>query len=156
MKHRTIALFFFIFVLVIPMNSYTAQQYIDDVMAGRQLVCKWTRLAVERHLNDLKRVEKGDPAFPYYFDEAQAKRVIDFKQELRHTKGEWRTRVSMIPGSGSSPGSSSRTGCSSGGAAKEGTDASQKHTLKLHERMVRRPTLLLQPITVISWTDQRR
>ena len=103
MKHRTIALFFFLFVLVVPMNSYTAQEYIDDVMAGRQLVCKWTRLAVERHLNDLKRAEGNDPAFPYYFDEAQAIRVIDFKQLLRHTKGEWAdprkhdTRIRLEP-----------------------------------------------------------
>jgi len=85
------------------MNSYTAQKYIDDVMAGRQLVCKWTRLAVERHLNDLKRIGENDPAFPYYFDEAQAIRVIDFKQQLRHTKGEWAnprkhdTRIRLEP-----------------------------------------------------------
>jgi phage terminase large subunit-like protein len=85
------------------MNSYTAKQYIDDVMAGRQLVCKWTRLAVERHLRDLKRAKENDPAFPYYFDEAQAIRVIDFKQLLRHTKGEWAnprkhdTRIRLEP-----------------------------------------------------------
>jgi phage terminase large subunit-like protein len=67
--------------------TFTAQQYIDDVLAGRQIVGKYTRLAVERHVNDLKRV--GQPDFPYYFDEAQAQRAITFASQLEHTKGEW-------------------------------------------------------------------
>lgn len=75
-------------ILAASMPSYSAQQYIDDVVSGHQVVCKWTRLAVERHLKDLARVGK-DPGFPFYFDPAQAKRVIDFKHQLHHTKGEW-------------------------------------------------------------------
>jgi len=96
-------LFFFTILLAVSMSNYTALQYIDDVLSGRQVVCKYTRLAVERHLNDLKRAEAKDPTFPYYFDEAQAKRVIDFKQQLRHTKGEWAnprkhdTRIRLEP-----------------------------------------------------------
>jgi phage terminase large subunit-like protein len=70
------------------MPEYTAQKYIDDVVSGQQVTCKWVRLAVKRHLRDLERVGK-DKDFPYYFDEAQAKRVINFKQELRHIEGEW-------------------------------------------------------------------
>ncbi len=103
MKRRFTALFFLIIVLAVAMGSYTALQYIDDVISGRQVVCKYVRLAVERHLNDLKRAESGDPDFPYYFDEAQAQRVIDFKQQLRHTKGEWAnprkhdTRIRLEP-----------------------------------------------------------
>ncbi len=68
-------------------NTYTAEQYIDDVTSGRQAVCKLTRLAVERHLRDLSRV--GSPDFPYHFEPERAKRVIDFKQQLRQAKGEW-------------------------------------------------------------------
>jgi len=89
--------------LVMPMNTYTAQKYIDDVLSGRQVVCKYVMLAVERHLNDLKRAESGDLEFPYYFDEGQAKRVIDFKHQLRHTQGEWAnprkhdTRIRLEP-----------------------------------------------------------
>lgn len=85
------------------MNTYTAEQYIDDVLSGRQMVCKYTRLAVERHIQDLKRVKSKDPEFPYYFDEFQATRIIDFKQQLRHTKGEWAdhgkhdTRIRLEP-----------------------------------------------------------
>lgn len=94
-------IFLLLFLLLIPMPEYTAEQYIDDVVSGRQVVCKWTRLAVERHLRDLDRI--GNPDFPYYFDEVQAKRVINFKQELRHTKGEWAnprkhdTRIRLEP-----------------------------------------------------------
>jgi phage terminase large subunit-like protein len=94
-------IFLALFLLVIAMPEYTAEQYIDEVMSGQQVVCKWTRLAVERHLRDLERV--GTREFPYYFDEAHAKRVIDFKQELRHTKGEWAnprkhdTRIRLEP-----------------------------------------------------------
>jgi phage terminase large subunit-like protein len=66
---------------------YSAEQYIDDVKHGRVVVCKWVRLAVERHLEDLER--QGSTEFPYHFDEAQARRAIDFIQQLHHTKGEW-------------------------------------------------------------------
>jgi phage terminase large subunit-like protein len=101
MKHR--ALFFLTILLAVLMSSYTALQYIDDVLAGRQIVCKYVRFAIERHINDLKRAKAKDPEFPYYFDEAQAKRIIDFKQQLRHTKGEWAnprkhdTRIRLEP-----------------------------------------------------------
>jgi len=89
MKARLVAPFFLLLAaMVIAMPEYTAQQYIDDVVSGRQVACKWVRLAVERHLRDLGRVGKEE-GFPYYFDEAQAKRVIDFKQQLRHIEGEW-------------------------------------------------------------------
>ena len=103
MRLKLSALFFFIFVLVVPMSDYTANQYIDDVVSGRQVTGKYVRLAVERHLNDLERAKAGDPEFPYYFDEAAAERVIDFKQQLRHTKGEWAnprkhdTRIRLEP-----------------------------------------------------------
>lgn len=88
-------------LVVVAMPEYTAEQYIEDVISGRQVVCKWTRLAVERHLRDLEH--QNTPEFPYYFDEAQAKRAIDFKQQLRHTKGEWAnprkhdTRIHLEP-----------------------------------------------------------
>ena len=59
-----------------------------DVQSGKQVACKWVKLAVKRHLDDLERVGK-DLEFPYYFDEKQAKRAIDFKQQLQHTQGEW-------------------------------------------------------------------
>jgi len=76
-----------ILLLVIMPDAYTANQYCEDVLSGKQIVCKWVRLAVERHIKDLGRQNMHD--FPYYFDEKAAKRIIDFKQSLKHIKGEW-------------------------------------------------------------------
>ncbi len=65
--------------------SFTYQQYIDDVLAGRVLVCKWVRLAVERHIDDLANgAERG-----IYFDGRRAQRVIRFFLFLRHVDGEF-------------------------------------------------------------------
>lgn len=58
--------------------------------AGRIDVCKWVRLACERHLRDLER--SADPAYPYVFDEARATRATRFIEELPHVKGDWARR----------------------------------------------------------------
>jgi len=47
-------------------------------------VCKWTRLAARRHLDDLKRTGWG-----YYFSDDEANRVCGFVEELPHVEGEW-------------------------------------------------------------------
>jgi len=84
---------FLIFILLGNnlMADYKAEKYISDVKAGRIVACKWTRLAVARHISDLKRVGKKD--FPYHFDSDSAKRAIDFIQLLEHTKGEFANRA---------------------------------------------------------------
>lgn len=83
------------------MSKYTAEEYIADVVSGKQVACKYVKLAVARHLRDLKRQDtKG---FTYHFDPVQSRRVIDFVQQLRHTKGEWAdpklhdTRIRLEP-----------------------------------------------------------
>lgn len=89
--------------VAVAMNSsgYSAEQYIEDVLEERIAVGRLTRLAVQRHVDDLKRQNTDE--LPYHFDEAQAKRVIDFKQQLRHTQGEWAnprlhdTRIRLEP-----------------------------------------------------------
>ena len=64
---------------------FTYQQYIDDVLASRVVVCKWVRLAVERHIDDLAHgAERG-----IYFDGRRAQRVIRFFLFLRHGDGEF-------------------------------------------------------------------
>ncbi len=60
------------------------QRYIDNVTSGKELVCEYTRLAVQRHLNDLKR---QDDAFGFVFSEKEAQKVLTFFRLLRHTKG---------------------------------------------------------------------
>lgn len=62
-----------------------AEKYIADVMSGKKVVCKWTRLAVERHVKDLKSARKRG----YYFDHDAGQDVIDFFTLLKHSKGEW-------------------------------------------------------------------
>jgi len=94
MRHeelRRVALLLLLLVVAVSRVSavkYTADQYIIDVQSGRQVACKWVKLAVQRHLDDLERAKKPKQ-FPYYYDEAEARRAIDFCQELRHTQGEW-------------------------------------------------------------------
>lgn len=67
-------------------------QYVDGVISGRIEVCRFVRLACERHRNDLNRV-KSDPDFPYYFEPKAARHIFDFYQLLRHYKGEWAGKV---------------------------------------------------------------
>ena len=74
--------------------AFYAEQYVDDVLAGRITANVWTRLACQRHRNDLERgAERG-----LYFDEAAAKVVVAFFSMLSHSKGEWAgERVTLEP-----------------------------------------------------------
>jgi len=87
----------FLFVLLLLftggmlMANYTAEQYIADVSDNKIVTCKWVKLAVKRHVNDLKKIGKKD--FQYHFDDAAAKNAIDFIQLLEHTKGEFANRA---------------------------------------------------------------
>lgn len=62
-------------------------RYIDAVLSGEVLTCKYVRLAVERQVRDLERQESED--FPYYFDEQKAGLTLATVKLLRHTSGEW-------------------------------------------------------------------
>ncbi len=62
-----------------------AEGYIDDVLNGRITVCKWVRLAVQRHVDDLAK--SSNPEYPFYFDPSSPMRKIRFSQELRHIEG---------------------------------------------------------------------
>ena len=46
------------------------------------------RLAFKRHLNDLKRSEKGDPEFPYIFIPEKAEEIIGLANEMTIAEGE--------------------------------------------------------------------
>lgn len=58
------------------------ERYIKNVQSGGELVCELTRLAVERHLADLKKKDWG-----YYFDEWEADKAVGFLGILRHPSG---------------------------------------------------------------------
>ena len=65
--------------------KFTAMEYVEDVLSGKQVACKWVRLACERHVKDLKTGKKRG----LYFDETAAKTAIAFFYLLNHSKGEW-------------------------------------------------------------------
>lgn len=64
-----------------------AEGYVADVLSGAIPACKWTRLACERHLRDMKSAKSKD--WPYRFDPAKAERVCRFVELLPHVKGRW-------------------------------------------------------------------
>ena len=71
------------------MNEYVARaaRYTEQVLAGEIPVCKWTRLAVQRQADDLKR--EPSPEWPWVFDEDAAARPCAFIELLPHIKGKW-------------------------------------------------------------------
>ncbi|OPL13137.1 MAG: hypothetical protein AVO39_10975 [delta proteobacterium MLS_D] len=87
-----------VFFIIMAQTAYTAEWYMDQVLTEKEVVGKYVRLAVERHVNDLERAKTDE--FPYRFNREKAIRKIRFTQELRHTKGEWaarRQKLSLEP-----------------------------------------------------------
>lgn len=64
--------------------DYHYNEYIDGVIGRKITVCKMTRLAVQRHVRDLKA---SGGTFPYIFSDVAAQRAIAFFKEQVHTKG---------------------------------------------------------------------
>lgn len=69
-----------------------ARRYIDVVLNDKIPACRWVKLAVERHVNDLKTAGRRG----YYFDEQQAERVLRFFSFLHHSKGEFAGRPFVL------------------------------------------------------------
>lgn len=67
-------------------------RYIDAVINDKIPVCKWVKLAVMRHVNDLKAAGRRG----YYFDEKQAERVLEFFSYLHHSKGDFAGRPFVL------------------------------------------------------------
>lgn len=65
-----------------------ALAYIDRVMSGVRVAGRYERLAVERHLRDLRYATEK----MLYFDEKEAKKAMAFFALLKHYKGEWAGR----------------------------------------------------------------
>ncbi len=67
------------------MSDWKADQYVADVLSGKQIACHWVKAACQRHVDDLAHGhERG-----LHFDEAAAVRVLKFFTILKHSKGEW-------------------------------------------------------------------
>lgn len=59
--------------------------YCEGVSSGEIDVCKWVRLAVERHYRDLERVNNDN--FPYYFDKGACEHYVETFATLKHYEG---------------------------------------------------------------------
>lgn len=68
---------------------HPAEQYAQDVVAGKVAAGKWIKRACQRHIDDM---EHG-PERGLYFDERAGQHVIDFFGFLRHSKGKWANDV---------------------------------------------------------------
>lgn len=66
------------------LDAYAGALARGEILAGRLHI-----LAGARHLRDRAREAQRDPAFPYYFHEEHARRILTFAGQLRHYKGKW-------------------------------------------------------------------
>lgn len=71
-----------------------AVEFAKAIIAGKIPACRYVKLACQRHLEDLEAAK--DPAYPYYFDEKEAQRRVDFIELLPHTKGEWAFKRQLV------------------------------------------------------------
>ena len=60
-----------------------AVEYIQGVKSGKILSCNWIKLAIDRHLNDLKKKK-----WNFYFDETEAEHILNMFSLFRYSKGE--------------------------------------------------------------------
>ena len=62
-------------------------EYAKRVVSGdlAEKVCKYEKLACQRHINDLKKSE--DENYPYTFDESRANRIIEWFEFCKHVRG---------------------------------------------------------------------
>lgn len=60
----------------------TVARYSLDVLTGNVAAGRMVFLSVERFLNDLKRCEAKDAAFPYHFDQGGAVSIIKYFRDL--------------------------------------------------------------------------
>lgn len=72
----------------------SANGYVKDVLSGAVPASKWTRLACERHVKDMKRARSKE--FRYKFDPARAVRVCKFIELMPHVKGKWAGSVQKM------------------------------------------------------------
>lgn len=59
--------------------------YALDCISGKIPSCRKHKWACKRFLNDTKQAEK-DSGYPYYWDEREAERIVDWFALLRHSK----------------------------------------------------------------------
>lgn len=71
-------------------DLHPAQQYIEDVLSGKVLVCQVVKDACARHVKELEEAAKGKS--DYVFNPAYPLHVIQFFTAIKHYKGEYAGR----------------------------------------------------------------
>ncbi len=71
-----------------------ATGYIRAVLEGREVACKWLRLACERQVRDLRRAESGE--WDYAWDPAVGAAACRFVESCPHVKGSWGSRLIVL------------------------------------------------------------
>lgn len=64
------------------------EDYIKGIQSGKIISNEFVKLAVQRHLDDLKKQKSKE--YPYYFDEDTASFILNCFSFLKFTKGKWR------------------------------------------------------------------
>lgn len=62
------------------------EEYMQGIESGRIPSCRMVQLAVKRQRDDIAR--QNTPDFPYWFDEREVVRRINFARNCQHVKGE--------------------------------------------------------------------
>ncbi|GAF77907.1 unnamed protein product, partial [marine sediment metagenome] len=75
-------------------DEHPAEQYVNDVLAGRIVACKLVRQACQRHVDDLARGYKRGICF----DPDEGDRAIQFFRHLKHSKGKWAGEEFVLEG----------------------------------------------------------
>lgn len=70
-------------------------QYALDVLAGKIIAGELVKKACERHIKDVEKSEQA--LYKYYFDVAEAERILEFAETLTIAEGEEEQEVTLFP-----------------------------------------------------------
>lgn len=70
-------------------------QYALDVLAGKIIAGELVKKACERHIKDAEKTEQA--LYKYYFDVAEAERILEFAETLTIAEGEEEQEVILFP-----------------------------------------------------------
>lgn len=72
-----------------------ARQYAADVLSGKEVACKWVKLACERQDRD-QVTAATDPNWPYVWSDTHAVDACHFLEHLPHVEGKWSSPLIVL------------------------------------------------------------
>lgn len=72
-----------------------ARRYVADVLSGKQVACKWVKLACERQDRD-QMTAATDPSWPYVWSDVHAVEACHFLEHLPHVEGKWEKKTIVL------------------------------------------------------------